>query len=360
MASVTRASGSHSTDQPASPSKQGQHHRLLAGPSALLELRWAQVAWLVAVVIGLGVGHMALARGTHQLHVIHVSLGAFYLAPVLGGALWFGLRGGVLSSLLISAGFGLHVRYGWPGQPMELGERWSFIAVFWVVGVVAGVLVDLQAAERARALALERESERRNVLEALASLAAALGSHDPYTRAHGEHVGAVAAALGTELRLDAAQVERLRLAGLVHDIGKLGVSDDILLKSGELTVADRSSVERHPEIAAAILRPLRGAARIADLVLCHHECPDGSGYPRHLRGAEVPLEGRLLRVADVFCSLVEARPYKPPLPMQTVLAMMRSMAGDKLDAAGVRALEELVARGAVPAGAAASDCLNEA
>ena len=312
-----------------------------------LHLRGVQVAWLGAAVVGLALGHMALAQGTHLLHVIHLSLVALYLAPVLGAALWFGLQGGVLASGVATAAFLLHVRLVWPEQPVDPAERGAFIAVFWVVGIVAGVLVDLQGAERARARALEQEAERRNVLEALASLAAALGSHDPYTRAHGERVAEVAAALGAELHLDPERVEILRLAGLVHDIGKLGVPDDTLLKPGELSPDERISVERHPDVAAAILQPLRGAAKVAEIVRSHHECPDGSGYPRGLRGPEIPVEARLLRVADVFCSLVDARPYKPALPVPRVLGMMEAMAGPKLDAAGLGALKALVARGEV-------------
>jgi HD-GYP domain-containing protein (c-di-GMP phosphodiesterase class II) len=276
-----------------------------------------------------------------------VSLLALYLAPVVGAALWYGLRGGVLSSLLVTAAFSLHVWLAWPGDTVELAERMSFIGIFWVVGVVAGVLVDLQAAERARARSQERDTERRNTMEAMASLAAALGSHDPYTRAHGERVAEVAAALGGELKLAPEQIEILRLAGLVHDIGKLGVPDDILLKPGELSPAERAAVERHPEIAAAILHPLRGSTQVAEVVLSHHECPDGSGYPRGLAGTEISLEARLLSAADVFCSLVDERPYKPAIPVPTVLSMMREMAGSRLDQIGVRALDSLVARGAL-------------
>jgi HD-GYP domain-containing protein (c-di-GMP phosphodiesterase class II) len=132
---------------------------------------------------------------------------------------------------------------------------------------------------------------------------------------------------------------------LVHDIGKLGVPDDVLLKPGELSPDERLAVERHPDIAAAIMQPLRGAARVADLVRSHHECPDGSGYPRGLRAAEIPMEAALLRVADVYCSLVDARAYKPALPASEALAIMEGMAGTKLDAEGVRALRALVGRG---------------
>ena len=319
-------------------------------------MRFVQLAWLVAAMLGLALGHMMLARGTHLLHAIHVSLVAVYLPPVVGAALWFGLRGGVTASLLATAAFSLHVRLVWPGQPLEAAERAAFIGVFWVAGIVAGVLVDLQGAERTRARALEQEAERRSVLEAMASLAAALGSHDPYTRSHGERVAEVAAALGGELRLDPERIEILRLAGLVHDIGKLGVPDDVLLKPGELSPEERLSVERHPDIAAAILQPLRGAAAVAEIVSSHHECPDGSGYPRGLRAGEIPLEAALLRVADVYCSLLDARAYKPALSLPAVLDMMDGMAGTKLDTTGLRALHSLVSRGAgtvIPGGAGA-------
>lgn len=313
-----------------------------------LNLSWVQLAWLGAVMVGLGLGHVALSRGTHLAHVIHISLVALYLTPVVASALWAGLRGGVLSSVLVTAAFSIHVRLAWLGQAVELPQWWSFVAIFWVVGVVGGVMVDLQKAERARALARERDTERRNVLEAMASLAAALGSHDPYTRSHGERVAQVAAALGAELHMGAEQLEVLRLAGLVHDIGKLGVPDDILLKPGELSAAERTSVQRHPETAATILQPLRGAAKVAEVVLSHHECPDGSGYPRGLRNSEIPVEAQLLRVADVFCSLIDTRPYKGALPPSTVLSMMEFMAGPKLNEAGFHALETLVRRGELP------------
>jgi HD-GYP domain-containing protein (c-di-GMP phosphodiesterase class II) len=189
---------------------------------------------------------------------------------------------------------------------------------------------------------MEEEAERRSVLEAMASLAAALGSHDPYTRTHGERVADVAAAIGGELRLDPERIEILRLAGLVHDIGKLGVPDDILLKPGELSPEERLSMERHPDIAAAILQPLRGAGLVAEIVRSHHECPDGSGYPRGLRAGEIPLEARILRVADVYCSLLDARAYKPALSPPAALDVMEGMAGTKLDASGLRALRSLV------------------
>lgn len=321
-----------------------QSARPAAGWRLGLHLPSAQVAWLGATMAALALGHVFLARGTHVLHVLHLSLVAVYLAPVVGAALWFGLPGGAAASAVATLVFSVHIRLVWPDRPIDLAEQGTFVAVFWAAGIVAGVLVDLQRAERLRARAMEQAAERRSVLEAMASLAAALGSHDPSTRAHGERVAEIAAALGAQLHLAPERIEILRLAGLVHDIGKLGVPDDALLKPGQLSPDERLSVERHPDIAAAILQPLRGAAPVAEIVRSHHECPDGSGYPRGLQGREIPLEARLLRVADVFCSLREARPYKPALPVPTVLAIMEPMAGTRVDEAGFEALKALVAR----------------
>jgi hypothetical protein len=249
---------------------------------------------------GLALGHMALARGTHLLNAMHVSLVAFYLAPVVAAALWYGLRSGVLASAPVTAAFTAHVRLVLPREPLDAAERGA-LAVFWVVGIVARVLVDQQRAERARARALEQDTERRNTIEALASLAAALGSHDPYTRHHGERVAEVAAA-----------ETRRTLTG-----------------RAALRGAPPRDCGRDP-------RPLRGAARMSEIVLSHHKCPDGSGYPRGLRASEIPPEAAVLRVADVYCSLGDARPYKPALPVATALAIMQRMAGPKLDAGDVR------------------------
>jgi HD-GYP domain-containing protein (c-di-GMP phosphodiesterase class II) len=136
----------------------------------------------------------------------------------------------------------------------------------------------------------------------------------------------------------------LRLAALVHDVGKIGVRDDVLFKPAELTSDERAPVERHPSIAAEILRPIRGAEDVAEIVLCHHECPDGSGYPRGLTADRIPEEAKALRVADVFAALVEARPYKVAIGASEATSRMRLLTG-KLDARWMSALERVISAG---------------
>ena len=161
-----------------------------------------------------------------------------------------------------------------------------------------------------------------------------------------QHVSRLAVLIGVRLDLPDERLDVIRWAGLLHDIGKIGIKDDVLLKPDELTPEEWTSIRQHPIIAAEILAPIHGATEIASIVLAHHESPDGSGYPKALKGYEIPVEAQIVRVADVFASLVEVRPYKPARSVQEALTILRSMAGTKVDARASRALERLVTGGA--------------
>lgn len=282
--------------------------------------------------------HFTLGRTTHPQHVVHIVLGGVFLFPILAAALWFGVRGAVATVSGITLLYYTHIRVSWPSQQMENANQLAMIAVFWFVAIVAGVLVRLNHRERAARLATERQAERNAVIEGLAGLSNALRARDEYTREHSERVSHIAEEIGRRMGLSAERQELLRLAGMVHDIGKIGVRDDILLKPRELTAEERTAIERHPIVAAEILLPIRGAKEIAEIVLAHHECPDGSGYPYGRKEEEIPFEANILRVADVFASLTENRPYKPAMDQAGVLAILNEMAGTKLHRESVRAL----------------------
>jgi putative two-component system response regulator len=113
----------------------------------------------------------------------------------------------------------------------------------------------------------------------------------------------------------------------VHDVGKIGIRDDILLKPHDLSPDELVAVKQHPIIAAEIPGPIRGAKEIAAIVLAHHECPDGSGYPRGCKGEEIPVEARIVRVADVFSCLIEERPYQPAMEVKRAMEMIKELAG---------------------------------
>jgi putative nucleotidyltransferase with HDIG domain len=228
------------------------------------------------------------------------------------------------------------------GQPMENANQYATIGVYLVVGAVTGTLVERGRRERARHREAQHRAHREALLQALASLSNALGARDGYTEEHSERVSRLAVELGRRRGLPDDRLELLRLAGLVHDVGKIGVRDDILLKPEQLSEEERRLIERHPSVAARILRPIRGAEEIARIVLAHHECPDGSGYPSGLSGDQVPLEARILRVADVYSALTDSRSYKPALGRAEVMEWMRSVSGTKLDAESFAILDKLV------------------
>jgi len=309
--------------------------------SGLLKTRVVvMIALSVAVIT---VAHSVLGGATHPRHVIHIILGGTYLLPIVAAAFWFRMRGAVVVAGAITLVYYAHIRASWPDQPMENANQFAMIAVYWFVAIVAGVLVHLRDREHAARLAAERQAEREAVIEGLAGLSNALRARDEYTREHSEHVARLAQAIGRRLGLAPDRLELLRLAGLVHDIGKIGVRDDILLKPHDLTADERAAIERHPIVAAEILRPIRGAREIADIVLAHHECPDGSGYPYGRKGEAIPLEAHILRVADVFASLAERRPYKPAMEHAKAMEIIKGLAGPKLHLPSVEALQSLVA-----------------
>ncbi len=199
-----------------------------------------------------------------------------------------------------------------------------------------------QAAGQIAIAIAEEQAARGAVVEGVSGLLGALRARDQYTEEHSAHVARLAVEVGTRRGLPPDGLEVLRLAALMHDLGKIGVRDDVLLKPEELTEEERIRIQQHPQIAAEILRPIRGSRHIADIVLAHHECPDGSGYPRGLDQAHIPLEAHILHVADVFCSLTESRTYKQAWSEADALTMMKTEAGIKFEADSVRLLEEVI------------------
>ena len=200
-------------------------------------------------------------------------------------------------------------------------------------------------ATRSATVQLEDTVRRRTAqldaarLEVLDRLALAAEYRDDDTREHTRRVGARAARLAARLGVDAVQVDLIGQAAPLHDVGKLGVSDAILLKPGPLDEDERTRMQAHTEIGRRILAGssspvLRLAEEIAHT---HHERWDGTGYPRRLAGEAIPLAGRIVAVADVFDALTHVRPYKPAWPAQRAYGELCAPAGRQFDAAVVDA-----------------------
>jgi len=183
------------------------------------------------------------------------------------------------------------------------------------------------------------EAETRNAyVGAIRALALALDARDPYTAGHSERVSAVSVAIGRQMKLSDDDLDTLRLGALLHDIGKIGISDAVLRKPGALTPEEFAVIETHPSVGARILRSVHFLAPHLPIVELHHERPDGQGYPHRLRGDEIPLLARIVHVADAFDAITSARAYRPARGSPDALRELWRCAGSQFDAEVVHAL----------------------
>jgi putative nucleotidyltransferase with HDIG domain len=174
---------------------------------------------------------------------------------------------------------------------------------------------------------------------AVAALERALQAKDPFTLDHSSRVRRFALAMATELRLSRVVTRELVLGAELHDIGKIGVPDELLQKPGPLSPDERHRVLDHAEIGARILTPLLGGhPLVLAVVRWHHERVDGGGYPDGLRGIQVPLVARIVAVADAFDAMTSPRPYRAPSSARTAAEELIRCAGRQFDAHCVEAL----------------------
>ena len=170
---------------------------------------------------------------------------------------------------------------------------------------------------RARVRSLSRVKQLIDALDsaeaAFVALAMTIEARDPYTKGHCERLSELAVTLGRMLGLGDEDLHALRRGGYLHDIGKVGVPDSVLLKPGPLTPEEFVLMRRHPEIGDTLCAPLQSLRTVRPIILCHHERIDGSGYPAGLRGDEVPLLAQIVGIVDVFDALTSQRPYRAAL-----------------------------------------------
>jgi PAS domain S-box-containing protein len=200
---------------------------------------------------------------------------------------------------------------------------------------IRGILIDItERVEAARRI----ESALEGTIRALA---VTTEMRDPYTAGHQERVTRLAAAIGQEIGLSQNRLEGLRVAGTLHDVGKVSVPAEILSKPTSLTPTEFGLVKVHPQSGYEILQAIDFPWPVADIVLQHHERMDGSGYPRGLIGDVIVLEARILAVADVIEAIVSHRPYRPAQPMATAMDVVVRAAGTLYDADVVAACKKL-------------------
>jgi putative nucleotidyltransferase with HDIG domain len=178
---------------------------------------------------------------------------------------------------------------------------------------------------------VEGHQEQTEVhLATMLSLAEALDLRDNGTADHSQTVGRYCALIAEELALPPDRIKRVQIAGILHDIGKIGLPDSELRKQGGLNEGERAQVRRHPEIGAEILNS-GNVEDIRSWILAHHERPDGRGYPNGLSGEEIPLEARILAVADAYEAMTSDRVYRAAIAKQSARAELLRCAGTQFD-----------------------------
>ncbi|HEV8516678.1 MAG TPA: HD-GYP domain-containing protein [Candidatus Limnocylindrales bacterium] len=222
----------------------------------------------------------------------------------------------------------------------------GLFALIWTVEPAWTALLTLPAAVISRSLQYIRQLENET-RAAIRSLAEIIDHRDPTTFHHSERVAVFAVALGRELGLPEDEIEVIEQAAAVHDLGKVGVPDRVLLKPGPLTEGERATMWLHTEIGAAVLRNFQLFRAGSAIVLHHHESWDGTGYPGRLAGDAIPLGARVVAVADSFDAMTSGRPYRVPLSVDEALDRLRRGAGIQWDPTIVGAFIKLVMAGRV-------------
>lgn len=245
-------------------------------------------------------------------------------------------------------------------NPMKIWKQnymWTFfhIFAFMPVGAIIALIyvnagmwtlalfiVPLFLARHSFQLYLDMKEAHINTVAALTS---AIDANDPFTHGHSYRVSRYAMRIGKEMGLSSKDLEILEYGALLHDIGKIAIQHDILLKVEQLTDADRKTLKQHPSIGADIVENLKFLKGAAVLVRYHHEQPNGKGYPEGLKGDEIPIGARILLVADAFDAMTSDRPYRQGLPVEKVIEQFEVYKGTQFDYEISELFVDLVKRG---------------
>ena len=332
----------------------------LRRPSAVRPLLWLQGALVVAIA---GVGAAGMLAPSSVPGVPEADSLAAWLVLAAGVAFYGTLAVRAGRTFLLTRRFAdLLVVFGvvllavslvpallmtWLELGWWLGHAWELVGI-GLVGVP--VALDLHRGAQSRPLTGDlRASELVSAADAfmgptVRALLVRLAHKDDYTAEHTRGVALRAVQVGEELGLAPVRLRELAIGGLMHDVGKLSVPDEILQKPGALTDDEFDVIKRHAEVGSELVKALGFSAEVARLVLDHHERLDGSGYPRGLGAPDLDIETRILAVCDVFDALMSARVYREAWTLESALGLLKDEAGVKFDTACVTALERVIAR----------------
>ena len=206
--------------------------------------------------------------------------------------------------------------------------------------------IEEQIAKLAKAAAENREL----FVGTVKALAAAIDGKDKYTRGHSERVARISVAIGKRLDMKEDEVETLRMSALLHDVGKIAIDDSILKKPAALTDEEYEIMKTHPQRGFKIMSQIPAMKEFLPGMYMHHEMVNGMGYPQGLKGDEIPLQAKIVSVADTFDAMTIDRPYQKALPLEKALEVISGYVGTRYDGAVVRALVEACQHGEVANG----------
>jgi putative two-component system response regulator len=195
------------------------------------------------------------------------------------------------------------------------------------------ILVEKMMSDQFHMLLMERErldSERNLMIASITSLITALEARDNYTRGHSEAVGKIVSGMLKKTGASQKEIETVTIGGRLHDIGKIGVRDEILLKPGRLTSQEFDHIKKHPVIGANIIKSIPSFADVIPIILSHHERLDGKGYPQGLKGDDIHLWARMTAVADTYHSLTSDRPYRKGMAQEKAFQIIKDVSGSQL------------------------------
>jgi len=196
------------------------------------------------------------------------------------------------------------------------------------------------------------EENRELFLGTVKALAAAIDGKDPYTRGHSERVARFSLAIGERLELPDDEMEKLRVSALLHDVGKIAIDDKILKKPSALTDEEFEVMKQHPQRGFKIMSQIPAMKDFLPGMHMHHEMINGAGYPRGLKGDEIPMQARIVSVADTFDAMTTDRPYQKAFTLEAALERIQSFVGTRYDARVVAALVEACEQGQIAPGRA--------
>ncbi len=192
------------------------------------------------------------------------------------------------------------------------------------------------------ALAIENvklyESMKKDQISIIRALASTVDAKDHYTLGHSQKVSELSVSIAEELGLPEREIEIIQYAGLLHDVGKIAIPDEVIKKPTKLTAEEFEIVKNHPAVGAKIIKEIEALSPMVPIVLHHHERFDGKGYPNGLKGEEIPIGARIVLVADAFDTMVSARAYRDMMPNELAISELRKNAGTQFDPNVVDAL----------------------